>query len=101
MKLRIETSFTLVPAITRLQLSYSSPVLYLIKFVFKLSLYFCSAVETFSSEYNNNKDIILHYITVTPNHSNFQFIGNIHGPYKAYRLWSVKGGANEFDYQSV
>lgn len=45
--------------------------------------------------------MMLNYTTVTSGLSNFQFIGNIHGPYKAYRLWPVKGGTNEFDYQSV
>lgn len=67
-------------------------------------LYFCSANETFLSNNNdscNQHCIMLNYITVISNHSNLQFIGNIHGPYKAYRLRPVKGGANEFDYQSV
>lgn len=44
---------------------------------------------------------MLNYITVTQNLSIFQSVGNIHGPYKAYRLRPVKSGANEFDYQSV
>lgn len=82
-------------------------ILYLVQLLFKLSLYFCSANETFSSNNSNNNDscnqhcIMLNYITILSNHSNLQFIGNIHGPYKAYRLRAVKGGANEFDYQSV